>query len=253
MKVLILGGTSESRALAASIEPMLEFDLVTSLAGRVADPTLPVGRTRIGGFGGRSGLAKYLRDNDIDALVDATHPFADAISAHAVDACATIGVPAVAFVRPPWTRRPGDLWSSVASVPDAAAALAPGERVFLTVGRGGLHHFAHLDRTWFLVRVIDPPTGPTPPLSTQLLARGPFEVEKEIALMREHRIDRVVTKNSGGTLTDAKLDAARALSIPVVMIERPVPRAVGSEIDTVDTVEAAVAWLRSSLRQNQPG
>ena len=176
---------------------------MSSLAGRVRDPALPAGEVRIGGFGGVDGLAAWLRDHDVAAVVDATHPFASTMTAHAVDACAATGVPLVVLRRPGWPAEPGWVWADSLA---AAAALLPslGKRVFLTTGRTSLAAFAELDLE-FLIRCVDPPSGPMPRRARVLLDRGPFTVDGERALMREHGVDVLVTKDSGGPLTSAKL------------------------------------------------
>lgn len=240
-RVLILGGTSEARALAAELVDAPGVEVVSSLAGRVRDPRLPDGAVRVGGFGGVDGLVEWLRDNDIDAVVDATHPFAARITGNAVQACAAIGVPLLVLRRPQWTPGPGDRWHVV---PDlrAAAAIVPalGSRVFLTIGRQGVDAFAGVAAR-FLIRAIDSPDVAAPADSEILLARGPFTLGDEIALLREHRVEVLVTKNSGGSSTSAKLDAARALDLPVVMVARsPLPDGV---ISTADPDVAAV-WAR---------
>jgi precorrin-6A/cobalt-precorrin-6A reductase len=236
-RVLILGGTAEARALAkALVEAGVR--VVSSLAGRVRDPALPVGEVRVGGFGGAEGLAAWIGAHDVGAVVDATHPFASTMTAHAVAACSAAGVPLVVLRRPGWPPEPGWVWAD--SVSDAAARLPSlGKRVFLTTGRTSLDAFAALDLE-FLVRCVDPPAGPMPRRVRVLLSRGPFTVDGERALLREHGIDVLVTKDSGGSLTSAKLAAARVEGIQVLVVRRP-PLPVG--IEAVDTVEAAVAWL----------
>jgi len=244
--VLVLGGTSEARALAAELALKPELRVISSLAGRVSNPALPAGEVRVGGFGGVAGLAAYARAEDVGAVVDATHPFAETISAHAVDACARAGLPLLRLARPAWAPRDGDDWHDAGSLGEAAAVLPGlGSRVFLTTGRQGLGAFAGLDRLWFLIRCVDPPDGGLLPANREvLLARGPYEREPERALMLRFGIDVLVTKNSGGPLTEGKLDAARDLSIPVVMISRP-PAAAA---ESVTTVSDAVRWLVSRLR-----
>jgi precorrin-6A/cobalt-precorrin-6A reductase len=200
---------------------------------------VPAGRTRIGGFGGPAGLAAYLGAERIRAVVDATHPFAATISASAVVAAEAVGVPLLALRRPGWSSQPGDDWRRTPSLA-AAAALLPelGERVFLTTGRQAIAAFAGLDECWFLARSVAAPEPPTPLRLTVLLDRGPFRIDAERALLAAHRIDVLVSKDSGGS--DAKLVAARERGIPVVLVDRP-PLPPGAE--SVPTVAAALAWL----------
>lgn len=243
MHVLILGGTTEARRLAGLLVDEAAGPRVTSsLAGRVAAPRLPPGEVRIGGFGGTDGLVHWLRDHAVDVLIDATHPFAGTISFHAAEAAASAHVPLLALRRPRWTPRDGDRWHPVDSSA-AAAALLPslGRRIFLTTGRTGLAAFAGLDDLWFLVRSVDPPQDPGPRLMTVLLDRGPFTLDGERALLREHRIDVLVTKDSGGSATAPKLAAAREAGVPVVVVRRP-PAPPG--VPTVETPEEAAAWVR---------
>ncbi|MBB0244211.1 cobalt-precorrin-6A reductase [Streptomyces alkaliphilus] len=225
--VLILGGTTEGRRLAGGLSAAHPTGLrvTTSLAGRVAAPRLPeAGEVRIGGFGGSAGLADWLREHAVDLLIDATHPFAVRITANAARAAGEAGVPLLALRRPGWTPVPGDRWHPVDSLAGAADLLPGlGSRVLLTTGRLGLESFAHLTEPWFLARTVDPPTGPCPPRTTVLTARGPFDLDGERALLREHRIDVLVTKDSGGTATAPKLTAAREAGIPVVIVRRPEP------------------------------
>jgi precorrin-6A/cobalt-precorrin-6A reductase len=237
--VLILGGTAEARALAAALVGA-GVHVVSSLAGRVRDPALPVGEVRIGGFGGVEGLAAWLREHGVAAVVDATHPFASTMTAHAVSASATAGVPLVVLRRPGWPPEPGWVWAGSTA---AAAALLPslGKRVFLTTGRTSLAAFADLDLE-FLVRCVDPPSGPMPRRVHVLLSRGPFTVDGERSLMREHGVDVLVTKDSGGPLTSAKLAAAREEGVTVLVVRRP---PLPSGVEAVDTVDAAVARLRA--------
>ena len=243
LTVLVLGGTSEARALAAELAGVPGLRVISSLAGRVSNPALPAGEVRVGGFGGAAGLAAYAGAEGVGAVVDATHPFAETISAHAVDACARAGLPLLRLARPGWSRRDGDDWHDAGSL-DEAAAMLPGlgTRVFLTTGRQGLASFAALD-LWFLIRCVDPPDGPLPARCEVLLARGPYEREAEHALMRGHGIDVLVTKNSGGPLTEGKLDAARDLGIPVVMVSRP----AGAAAESVTAVSDAVRWVERQI------
>ncbi|MET7683802.1 cobalt-precorrin-6A reductase [Streptomyces sp. NPDC005423] len=220
--ILVLGGTTEARELAAALAARPGLRVTTSLAGRVKAPGELDGEVRIGGFGGTHGLAAWLRERQVDALVDATHPFAESITANAVQAAAATGIPTVVLRRPAWTPGPGDRWHPVPSLAAAADALpALGRRALLTTGRLGLAAFAHLTRVHFVVRSVEPPEPPMPPDVQLLLARGPFTVAGEAALLREHRIDVVVTKDSGGAATAAKLTAARDANLPVVVVRRP--------------------------------
>ena len=238
-RVLLLGGTAEARRLAEALTAE-GVEVLSSLAGRTADPLLPPGEVRIGGFGGAEGLAQWLRGHPVRAVVDATHPFATAITLHAVRAAAETGTPLLRLQRPGWRERPGDDWRWVDSLEEAAEAVAGFAHVFLTTGRMGLGAFAGLTQE-VLVRSVDPPEPPLPPRTTVVLERGPFTVDDELALMREHGVDVVVTKDSGSHLTEAKLTASRELGIPVVVVRRP-PLPAG--VPVVSTVEEALAWVR---------
>ncbi|MBH0779707.1 cobalt-precorrin-6A reductase [Nocardia bovistercoris] len=250
MRILILGGTREARELARLTSGERGFEIVSSLAGRVRDPLLPEGQVRIGGFGGVDGLVSYLADTAVDVVVDATHPFAARIGANAAAATSALGVPLLRVRRPGWTEVPGDRWIRVPD-PTAAARAIPdlGERVFLTIGRQGVAAFAELSHPWFLIRSIDPPAGPLPPRHELLCARGPFSVDEEMVLFSRRRIDLLVTKDSGGDQTEAKLLAARVAGVPVLMIDRP---ALAPGVRAVRAVEAAVDWLRDQ-RDSRPG
>src|SRR3954471_14722447 len=237
---LILAGTGEPRRLATALADE-GVDVVSSLAGRLADPVLPPGEVRVGGFGGVAGLVAWLQEYPVAAVVDATHPFAATMTASAAEAAGLVGVPLLRVQRPGWTPQPGDDWRWVDSLAAAAEAVEGFRHVFLTPGRMGLRAFAGLTQE-VLVRSVDPPEPPLPVRTTVVLERGPFTVDEELALMREHAVDVVVTKNSGGHLTEAKLTAARELGIPVVVVRRPpVPQGV----PVVSTVEEALAWLRA--------
>jgi precorrin-6A/cobalt-precorrin-6A reductase len=237
---LLLGGTADALALAARLHDDERFAVTTSLAGRVAQPKLPPGEVRIGGYGGADGLGEFLRGAKIDAVIDATHPFAAQMSRNAVAACTTADVPLVALTRPRWQPQSGDRWDRVADAREAAArARAIGTRIFLTIGRQGLDAFAAIDDRWFLIRSIDAPETALPAHHELVLARGPFAVADEAETLRAHAIDAIVTKDSGGDATEAKLTAARDRGTPVVVIDRPPP----SGAQTVATIDAAVAWL----------
>jgi precorrin-6A/cobalt-precorrin-6A reductase len=240
-RVLVLGGTGEARELAARLAGRPGLEVVSSLAGRTRDPRRPPGRTRVGGFGGPDGLAGWLAAEGIGAVVDATHPFATAMTEAAVTATARLGVPLLVLRRPGWTAGPGDDWRRVPSLAAAAANL-PGRRVLLTVGRGEVRAFAADQDRWFLIRSVEAPEPPLPPRAQVVTARGPFEVADELVLMRGHGIDVVVTRDSGGAQTSAKLAAARQLGLPAVMVDRPPAPAA----PTVATVTDAVAWLERS-------
>jgi precorrin-6A/cobalt-precorrin-6A reductase len=239
MRVLILGGTGGARELAAGLRAA-GTDVLSSLAGRTRQPRLPDGEVHTGGFGGADGLAAFLRDEGITHLVDATHPFAATITANAVRAATDAGVPRLVLRRPGWGTDPS--WESVADIRAAAEAVArwPGERVFLTTGRRDLGAFAADDGHQFLVRTVDPPDGSMPARMTLILDRGPYTVDSESALMREHQIGLLVTKNSGGPMTVAKLSAARSLGVHVVMVRRP---PLPPESTAVTTVQEALRWL----------
>jgi precorrin-6A/cobalt-precorrin-6A reductase len=240
-QVLVLGGTGEARRLAAAL--LAEgVGVLSSLAGRVAEPVLPEGDVRIGGFGGPEGLADWLATHRPRAVVDATHPFAAQITAHAAAAARAHGTPLLRLQRPGWTPQPGDTWRFVDSLSEAAAAVAGYRSVFLTTGRHGVRAFADLPGR-VLVRSVDPPDEPLPPGATLLLDRGPFSVADELALMREHAVDVVVTKDSGGHMTEAKLSAARELGVPVVLIRRP---ALPDGVAVVATVEETLAWVATT-------
>jgi precorrin-6A/cobalt-precorrin-6A reductase len=239
VRILILGGTGEARALAAELVAA-GVDVLSSLAGRVREPRLPDGPLRVGGFGGAAGLAAFLRAEGITGVVDATHPFAGTITAHAAQAAAQAGVPLLVLRRPEWEAAPS--WRVVTDIRAAAEAVRawPGESVFLTTGRQDLDVFAADDRHRFLVRTVDPPDGPVPPRMTLVLDRGPYTVEGESALMRDHGVGLLVTKNSGGPMTEAKLRAARDLGVQVLMVQRP---ALPPGSVVVTTVAEAARWV----------
>lgn len=242
-RLLILGGTTEGRALAEAVEAELgeRYETITALAGATRAPADTAGARRIGGFGGAEGLAEYLREQAIDCLIDATHPFATRISAHAREACDSIGTARLVLCRPPWPRVAGDDWIEVADMAAARRAVAArGGRVFLTTGVKDLADFSGLPDCHFLVRLVETPQSPLPLASCELaVARGPFGEAEEIALMRDCGIELLVSKASGGDATYAKIAAARHLGLPVVMVRRP-PVETGPK---VDSVAAALAWL----------
>lgn len=240
MRVLLLGGTAEARALAELLHP--KVDIISSLAGRVPNPALPVGPVRIGGFGGVEGLRTWLTESGVTAVVDATHPFAATITAHAASACAELDMPYVVLNRPPWDPAGATV---VATDTEAAAIIAAKgySRVFLTTGRSGVAAFADSD-AWFLIRVVTAPdVAVLPPNHELVLSRGPYRYEDECELLRSRGSEVLVTKNSGGALTRAKLDAARALGVDVIVIERP---SLPAGVQVVDSVQEAVRWAEAS-------
>jgi precorrin-6A/cobalt-precorrin-6A reductase len=237
-RVLLLGGTGEARRLAEALVAE-GVEVLSSLAGRVAEPVLPPGEVRVGGFGGAEGLTTWLRANPARAVVDVTHPFAATITANAAAAAAATGTALLRLQRPGWSEQPGDDWRWVDSLEEAAAAVGGFRHVFVTTGRRGLEAFAGLTAE-VLLRTVDPPEPPLPPRTTVVLERGPFALEDELALMREHRVDVVVTKDSGGGMAAAKLTAARELGLPVVVVRRP---PLPSGVPVVTTVDEARAWL----------
>jgi precorrin-6A/cobalt-precorrin-6A reductase len=242
VQLLILGGTGEARALAAAMHGRPGVTVTSSLAGRVSSPALPVGEVRIGGFGGVAGLVEHLRTASVDVLVDATHPFAATISRHAVAAAREASCPLLVLRRPGWTESDGDVWTRVPDIGAAAAVVEArtGGCVFLTTGRRDLAAFAADDRHHYLVRTVEPPDTDAPPHMTLLLDRGPYTVDGEAALMAEHDVRVLVTKDSGGAMTAAKLVAARERGIPVVVVDRP---ALPSGVTVVETVDAAISRL----------
>lgn len=235
MRVLILGGTTEASALARRLSDDPRFAITLSLAGRTGTPKLPVAQTRIGGFGGTDGLARWINDNGIDAVIDATHPFAARISANAVTAAHTTGVPLISLVRRPWTRREGDTWVGVPDMEAAAKALGDKpRRVLLTIGRQEVAAFRAAPQHTYVIRAIEQPAAEAlPPNAELILQRGPFDEAAEAELMRARKIDVIVAKNSGAEATYAKIAAARSLDIPVVMVEQPLKPA-GIAVETID-------------------
>ncbi len=223
MRVLVLGGTTEAAALAKLLAGDRRFDATLSLAGRTSAPRPQPLATRVGGFGGVEGLAQWLREHETDAVVDATHPYAARMSANAVAACAQVGLPLGSIVRPAWQPLPDDDWQIVPTAEVAAAALGrTPRRVFLSLGRQDLHAFAAAPQHRYVARTIEPPQQAVLPPNMRLLqARGPFDRDAEAKLLAGEDIDVVVSKNSGGGATYAKIEAARELGLPVIMIARP--------------------------------
>lgn len=243
---MILGGTTEATALGQALAEA-GIAATISLAGRVARPKRQPLAMRIGGFGGAVGLARYLADNQIAGVIDATHPFATGMSRNAVEAAKMTGTPLVAFTRPPWHPQEGDKWCEVADIDGAVAALkGPPKRILLAVGRMHLGAFAANPQHHYVLRLVDPPQGPLPSADAKvILDRGPFDEDSDLALLQDHQIDFVVSKNSGGTAAYAKIAAARRLGLPVLMIQRPAQPA-RDELTELSDVMAWIEKLRHS-------
>lgn len=222
MRLLILGGTTEASTLARLLADDSRHQATLSLAGRTTRPRAQPIATRVGGFGGADGLAQWLASEKIEAVIDATHPYADQISANAVAACEQLGVMLISVVRPPWQALPGDPWQVVGNTESAVSALGTSpRRVFLSLGRQELHFFAAAPQHHYVARSIDPPDGKLPADLEVIQARGPFAKSDERALLLDRRIETIVSKNAGGSATYAKIEAARELGLPVIMIARP--------------------------------
>jgi precorrin-6A/cobalt-precorrin-6A reductase len=240
-RLAIVGGTGDAVQLAARAIDLPGLEVITTLAGRTQSPQAVAGAVRVGGFGGEAGLVEYLQTANIDLIIDATHPFAAQISWHVAGAATQVGIPRLMLVRPPWTRLPEDNWIEVESIAAAVTAIpASAERIFVTIGRQQLAPFAVLTDRWCLMRSIDPPDPSIPlPPGKLLLDRGPFSLAGESELLREDRIQAIVSKNSGGDATYAKIIAARELGLPVVMVQRPIV----PEGEIVADVAGAIEWL----------
>lgn len=252
-RILVLGGTDLANAFIAAVRAAHpDLEIVLSLAGRTRDPKLPDCVTRTGGFGGAEGLAAYLRDEGITALIDATHPYAAQISANAEKAASETGTPCLHLVRPAWEQAPGDNWHSATDYEDAARQLDALSQshpmtVFLTVGRQELTPFHDLMNCNHVVRSVEQPDeAELPPGARLVLARGPFREADEMAFLKENEIDVIVSKNSGGTATYGKILAARSCHMPVVMVERP-PLPEG---EVVGDVQKALAWVETTLESS---
>jgi precorrin-6A/cobalt-precorrin-6A reductase len=244
-RILILGGTTEARLLAGKLAARPDLDVTLSLAGRTRDPASQPVPARIGGFGGAEGLARYLTENKIDVLIDATHPFAARISENAAAAVKRVRVAAIALRRPEWLPVEGDRWTTVESIEEGVTALGEKpRRVFVTLGRQELAPLTRALQHFYLVRSVDPVEPPLDlPLAKYILARGPFPEEAERDLLLAHRIDAILAKNSGGDATYGKIAAARALGIEVVMVRRP----AAPDMPTAATVGDALPLLDHCL------
>jgi len=236
-KILILGGTAEGVGVTKVVSEFSGMEPVYSLAGATKSPNLPNCRTRVGGFGGADGLSRYLKQEKIDGLVDATHPYASQMANHATLACEESNIPRIKLLRPAWTPVPGDDWHGVENAVEAAKLIPEiAKRVFLATGHKDLPTFEALSENWFLVRLVDAPKAEISLHKHQLiLGRGPFDLEAETQLLRTHKIDAVISKNSGGS-TYAKIEAARNLGLPVIMIDRPKPPK-GIVVDSLDDIK----------------
>jgi precorrin-6A/cobalt-precorrin-6A reductase len=240
-RLLILGGTGDAIELARQATTIPGLDVISSLAGRTSTPKSLVGAVRVGGFGGEAGLVEYLQAAQVDLLIDATHPFAAKISGNAAGAATKLGIPWLMLIRSGWDRLPQDDWIEVERIEVAVTAIpARAERIFLSIGRQQLALFASLTDRWCLMRSIDPPDSSIllPP-GELLLDRGPFSLEQELKLLQDYQIQAIVSKNSGGDATYAKIIAARELGLPVIMVQRPVV----PEGEVVADVAGAIEWL----------
>jgi precorrin-6A/cobalt-precorrin-6A reductase len=244
-RVLILGGTTEARLLAERLAGRRDLDVTLSLAGRTAAPARQPVPVRSGGFGGVAGLADYLVSEHVDFLIDTTHPYANVISNNAVEAARSTRVPLLVLRRPPWVATAGDRWTEVSDVSEAVRALgATPRRVFITLGRNELAPLNDAPQHFYLVRSVDPVNPPLPlPQVAYVTGRGPFSEADDRALMKEHRIEAVIAKNSGSSATYGKIAAARELGIGVIMLRRPQASAALS----VETVQDALDWLDHAL------
>ncbi|CAD7050286.1 cobalt-precorrin-6A reductase [Pseudorhizobium endolithicum] len=243
--ILILGGTAEARHLAQRMAGDARYSTELSLAGRTRTPIAHPVPVRVGGFGGAEGLARYLRDERIAMLIDATHPYAVRISGNAAEAARMAEVPLVALRRPPWQLQAGDLWLDVPGIAEAVASLgSKPRRIFLTLGRQELVPFEAAPQHQYLIRSVDPVEPPlSVPHAVYLTDRGPFEEASEADLLRKHDIEIIVAKNSGGPASYGKIAAARSLGITVVLIRRPLL----PEVVAVDTVEGVLDHLAHML------
>jgi precorrin-6A/cobalt-precorrin-6A reductase len=241
-QILILGGTAEARQLAGVLAKRTDLKVTLSLAGRTAQPAAQPVPVRTGGFGGAEGLAQYLKSERIDALIDATHPFAATMSRNAAAAAASARVPILALRRAAWTAVPGDRWIETGDMAGAVRALGTASRrVLLTVGRNEVAAFEAAPQHHYLVRSVDPVDPPlNVPDARYIVSRGPFAERTEKKLLGEHRIETIVAKNSGGEATYGKIAAARALGIAVVVLRPPAL----PDVPAVETVEAVMAWLQ---------
>ncbi len=245
MKLLLMAGTGEARALARQLAEIKGLKTVASLAGATRAPAPLAVQTRIGGFGGGTAQAGWMRAQGFDAVLDATHPFAARIKARTARIAADLGLPCLHLIRPPWRAEPGDMWYEIATPQDASAHIAPGATVFLATGRASLAGFASLQGRRVFSRQIEIPQAPFPwPGGQFLVGRPPFSQADEVALFKRLKVDWLVVKNAGGEGARAKLLAARQLAIPVLLLARPAP----PEGAVVSSPREALAWLKQLLK-----
>ena len=251
MRVLILGGTADANRLAAAVAKEPHLDAVLSYAGRTENPTPPPIAWRVGGFGGIDGLVDFISAEKIARVVDATHPFAAQMSAHAVAACALAKVPLLALERAPWQRTTADRWIEIDEIAAAPGVLGTTpRRIFLGIGRQHLQLFAAHPEHFYLVRLVDPPRAPLPLRDAEVIvARGPFDLAGDRAMLIDHRIDIVLARNAGGDAACAKIEAARDLGLPVVMVRRPLIPARQKVEDVTDVLH----WLSHDLAPTERG
>ena len=245
MNVLLLAGSAEARLLAAKIAGMQDVKVTSSLAGATRNPATLAGKMRIGHFGGRDGFADYLRQNSVDVVIDATHPFAAKMSETAAGVCAALGVSHLQVMRPPWTPDSGDRWTIVENECAVAGVVPVGSVAFLATGRGTLERYSNMTGRRLICRQIDPPETDFPfENGAFLVGQGPFSIGHEEALFKNLNVDWLVVKNSGGDASRSKLNAARRLGLPVAMIKRPPPL----ECARVKTVAEALIWLNERIQ-----
>lgn len=241
MTLLLLAGTSEARKIAWALSTQ-GSRAIASLAGATRSPDpLPL-PTRTGGFGGQAGFEAFVREQAITAVLDATHPFASAITDRTAQICTAISLPYLQVLRPAWTPEPGDRWTEIATEADVAGHVPTGSTVFLATGRQTLDRFSGLQGCRVLCRQIDPPTAPFPFEGGEfIISRPPFSIEREVDLFLALGVDWLVVKNAGGIESRTKLIAARQLGLPVLLLRRPpMPAAL-----RVETVQAALDWVAS--------
>ena len=235
-RILLLGGVTEALAIARTLGPQHIY----SLAGIGRVPTDQRCQVRVGGYGGAAGLAQFIREQGIDLLLDATHPYAAQISANAAQAARLCTIPCWALRRPAWQPQPGDDWREVSDWSELIEALKPFQRPLFTLGREPLQHLDEIPAGQFwTLRALD--VYPGNERCEVIGARGPFLIEDERALFERRRIDVLISKNSGSSATEPKLEVARERGIPVVVLQRPVLAGVDREFLTPQETLTALA------------